>query len=442
MNSRFSRLIGFLGLAAALPVLGQTLPSEALTLRRTAALALERAPQLAAVRAAREGGEAAADLARDAFHPSAWVSTTPGYTYGLPGLVAGSVPAIAGVSVRQLIYDPNRRSEALQAQASASGLEATFERSCHQTVETAVDVYARAWVDQSLVETARRRMDAAEASRKRIEALAEEGRRTEIDVERAKLQAARAKQKLLNAESDRDLNLLELKRLIGWPGSAPLTLAGDPDGAIPELRASENLTAARATDPELKSLGREIELLGRSASLESKRWAPVIEASAQYQRLAKFNDYDKYYVTFTPNSVAIGVSIGLPLWTGGRFDDGARRARARLEGAQAQRTARESDIDMAVRRTEAAVARSMAEKSLSRRSQGIEEQAFSASQQLVREGRSELSDLDERQMALADADEDAARAGLDSLLERVRLLALRGELSRALLGADPPCATH
>jgi hypothetical protein len=44
-------------------------------------------------------------------------------------------------------------------------------------------------------------------------------------------------------------------------------------------------------------------------------------------------------------------------------------------------------------------------------------------------------------MALADADEDAARASIDSLVERVRLLSLRGELGRALLGADPACAT-
>ncbi len=42
-------------------------------------------------------------------------------------------------------------------------------------------------------------------------------------------------------------------------------------------------------------------------------------------------------------------------------------------------------------------------------------------------------------MALADADEEAARASLDSLLERVRLLSLRGELATALLGVDPPC---
>ena len=441
--SRVLRRMGLsIGLAAAWPALGQTAGPEPLTLRRAAQLALDRAPALAAVRAAREGEQASADLARDAFHPSAWLSTSPGYTYGFPGQVAGRVPSIAAVEIRQAIYDPTRRSEALQAQASASNWEGVLERSCQETVEKAIAAYARCWVDQTLADIASRRMDAAETIRQRVEALGAEGRGTELDLERARLQVARARQKLLNAQSDRDLDVLELKRLIGWPGSAPLVLSGDPDAAIPELPAAENLSAARAADPELRSLSREIELLGRSASVQSRRWAPVIEASAQYQRLAKYNDWDKYYATFTPDSVAVGVSIAIPLWTGGRFTDAARRARARLDHAEARRAVRESDLEMAVKRAEADVAKSTAERSLSRRSRGIAEQALNAEQLLVREGRSELSDLDGRQIALADADEESARVSLGSLLERVRLLSLRGDLTRALLGADPPCLTR
>jgi outer membrane protein len=431
--------MGLLAAASPPPARGQTEVPEPLTLRRAVELALERAPQLAAVRAESEGEQANARLAHDAYHPSAWITTSPGYTYGMPATVAGHVPSVVGVEVRQTIYDPQRRSLVYQAEATASGREGALARSCQDTIERALAAYARCWVDQAVSETARKRLDAAEAIRRRDEALAGEGRRTELDLERAKLQAARARQKLLNADSDRDLDLLELKRLIGWPGSAPLVLAADPDSTVPDLGSSENLTAARAADPELQSLSREVELLGRSARVESKRFAPIIEASAMYQRLSKYNDYDKYYLTFTPDSVAVGVSIAIPVFTGGRFEDGRARARARLEQAEAQRAARESDLELAVRRAEASVARATAERSLSRRSRGIEEEALSALQMLVREGRGELSDLDERQMVLADADEDSARADLDSLLERARLLSLRGELARALLGTDPPC---
>ena len=417
----------------------QSDPGEPLTLRHAVELALQRAPQLQAARAAHEEGSAAADLAADAFHPYSSLWTSPGYTYGLPSTVAGRVPAAVGVEIRAALYDPARRSHALQAQATESSLGASLESTCRSAAELTVAAYARAYLDGGRVDAAQRRVEAAEQSAKRVEALYGEGRRTELDVERARLNAGRARQKLLNAQSDRDLDELELRRLIGWPATAPVRLAGDPESTVPELRASENLAVARSADPELRSLGREVELLGQSARLESKRWAPVIEASAQYQRLVKFNDYDKYYLTFTPDNVAVGVSVALPLWTGGRFDDGKRQARARLDKAEADLAFRESEVEMSVRRSEAAVARTMAEQSLMRRERGIAEQSLAAERLLVREGRSDLDELDAQAIALADADEDTAAASLGALLERVRLLSLRGELGPAILGGAAPC---
>jgi len=416
---------------------------EPLTLRHAVELSLERAPSLASARAAGAEGAAAMELARDeAFHPAAYFSTTPGYTYGLPTLVVGQVPSIFAVELIQPIYDPVRRSSALRAEASASSLAASFSLSCRATMESAVAAYGRAYLDGTKVDAARRRVEAAEALSARTKALYDEGRRSELELEDATLQAARARQKLLNAESDRDLDELELKRLIGWPGSAPLRLAGDPDLVVPELSAKENLESVRDADPELASLRREVDLLGRSVTIESKRWMPTVVASASYRRLAKFNNYDDYYQNFTPDSVAVGVSIIVPIWTGGRFEDGKRQALARFDRAEADLLTRESDIDMAVRRAEAAVARSVAERSISRRARGIADRTRSAEELLVREGRSELVALDEREMALADADDEAAQASLVSLLERTHLLSLRGELGTALLGAEPPCAAR
>src|SRR5262245_14649140 len=440
MNSRCLSRVAVLFLLASGAALAQTAGPESLTLRKAAELALERAPDLAAARAASEVGRSSASLARDLFHPNAWITTTPGYTHGLPGVVAGRVPSVIGVEIRQLIYDKDRKADALSAEAESSSIDAELGQACRATLERLVTVYARAFMDEGVIAAAQRRFDAAEAIARRETALLAEGRVTELDAERARLQSARARQKVLNAESDRDLDMLELKRLIGWPGSSSLRLAGDPDAILPELTANENLAAARAADPVLTSLTREIQLLGKSASLESKRWMPILEASATYQRLGKFNNYDQYYLTFTPDSVAVGVSILFPVWTGGRFEDGRARARARLEQAEAQLQSRENEVELAVRRAESMVARSLAEKSLSLRSQDIASQDRDALEQLAREGRSNLSDVDEQEMALADADTEAAQANLDSLLERVKLLSLRGELGTALLGAEPPCA--
>jgi outer membrane protein TolC len=260
---------------------------------------------------------------------------------------------------------------------------------------------------------------------------------TGIDVDRAKLAAARAKQKLLNAESDRDLDGIDLKRLIGWPASAPLRLSSESDAALAEVDSAENLAAARAADPQLKALGRQIELLGRSAQISSKRW-PVIAASAQYQRLPEY--YSKYYNSFNENNFSVGVSIRVPVWAGGLLDDTEAKAKASVARAEAELRVRESDLEMAVRRAEAAVAKSEAESSLARRARGIAGQEVAAAELLLTEGRAEAGELDARRLALADADEEAATTSLHALEDRLKLLALRGDLSKTILGAEPACS--
>ncbi len=426
------------GVTGAAPLRAQEgAPADALTLRHAVELALDRAPQLAATRASRDEAMAAADISRDALRPSVWASTTPGYSSGLPVSVAGSVPAYGSIEVRQTIYDPWRRNESLQAQASAADFEGAVESGCAETVRTAATAYAKAWTDERRADAARRGLEAAEAARDRAVALFGEGRMTGIDVDRAKLTAARAKQKLLNAESDRDLDGLDLKRLIGWPASAPLRLSSESAAPLDDGDSAGNLAAARAADPQLKALSRQIELLGRSAQISSKRW-PIVAASAQYQRLPSY--YSKYYNSFNENNFSVGVSIRVPIWAGGLLDDTEAKAKASVTRAEAELRVRESDLEMAVHRAEAAVARSEAEASLSRRARGIAEQEVAAAELRLTEGRAEAGQLDARRLSLADADEEAATTSLHALEERMKLLALRGDLSRTILGAEPACA--
>jgi outer membrane protein TolC len=435
----FGALVVAAGLSAGAARAQTANPPEPppLTLRHAAELALERAPELAATRAARDEGSASARVAADALHPSVWVSTTPGYSSGLPTLVAGSVPAYGAIVVRQTIWDPWKKDDALQAAAKAADLEGALVSGCAETVRSTVSAYARAWTDERRADAARTGLAAAEASLERTTALFDAGRVTEIEVERAKLQAAREKQKLLNAESDRDLDGLDLKRLIGWPANAPMRLSSDTETVLLDVSAVDNLAAARAADPQLKSLGRQVELLGQSARLSARRW-PTIEASVQYQRLPSY--YAKYYNSFNENDFSVGVSLAIPVWAGGRLDDTEARAKASELRAEAERDARESDLEVAVRRAESAVARAEAEHSLSRRAQGIADQDLAAAEVLAREGRGEAGLVDEKRMQAADADQDATKTALSALEERVKLLTLRGELSRVVLGSEPPCA--
>jgi hypothetical protein len=158
----------------------------------------------------------------------------------------------------------------------------------------------------------------------------------------------------------------------------------------------------------------------------------------QYQRVPSY--YSKYYNSFNENDFSVGVSMRIPIWAGGRLDDTEARARASVLRVEAEREARESDLEVAVRRSEASVARAAAEQSLSRRAQGIAEQDLAAAQLLVQEGRAEAETVEDRRLQLADADEDTAYKALAALEERVTLLSLRGALAKTVLGSEPVCA--
>lgn len=433
-----NRTASWLLLATALafhpPALAQSSEPQPLTLRRAVELALARAPELAISRARADEGNASARLAGDAFHPEAFATTTPGYATGLPVAVAGRVPAIAGVEVRQTLYNTGRKSEALEARARAASLAGALERTRAETTESVVVAYARAFMDRARLEVARRRLRAEETILSRVTALRREGRQTDLDVERTALQVARAKQRLVEAESDRDLNQLILRRLVDWPANTPLLLAEDPLSALPEPAPGENFSTARARDPQLRAFDEQLESLRRVQKLQSRRWSPVIEAEAQYSRLSRANNFDEFYLKFKADDFSVGVSLALPLWTGGRLAEAKARATANLDRVEAERRIWERDLELDVRRAEAAADRATAEMALAGRAAGVAQEGLRLARLLAQEGRGEVNALESQEIAAADAEEEMAKATVGVLAARARLLDLRGELPSAVLG--------
>ena len=429
------RTAAILALAAAsIPVAAQPAP-EPLTLSRAAELALGRAPEIAVSRAEVEEGAASARTARAGLGPQAFATTTPGYSTGLPVAVAGRVPSVVGIEFRQTIFDPSRRADVLDVRAKAAALEGALERTSAATLRALAVSYARNWTAANLVESARRRLESREEIERRVSALRREGRRTDLEVEIAALETARAAQKLLDQTSSADLARLELTRLIDWPAGSPLVLADDPLAAVPEPVGTDHLAVARNADPELRSIDRQLEELRRAAALQQKAWLPVLEAEGQYLRLARYNNFDQYFVKFKENDFAVGVSVALPLWTGGRLSHAVSAARARVERAEAVRRAREKDLELEVRRAESESVSAAARLALARRGAAVAAEALRVARALAAEGRSEPDEMDRREIALAEAQDDLASATQGVLAARLKLLELRGELAPALLSA-------
>ena len=195
--------------------------------------------------------------------------------------------------------------------------------------------------------------------------------------------------------------------------------------------ARSSLSAWRANAASSGSAARA------AARFQKRTWLPTIEAEGQYLRLSNYNNLDQYFVKFKANDWAVGISVVVPLWTGGRLQHGQTAADARVEKIRADRRGRERDLELAVRRAETDLSRARAEFQLSSRALAAAREGLRVAQSLATEGRGDADGVDLSEIAVAKAEDEAAGAAQGLLAARTRLLELRGDLPAALLGVKP-----
>lgn len=405
------------------------LSGEELTLREALTRALTRGHTWAAARARDSEARAEAELAADEFHPEVLLLTTPGYASG-PSL-AVHLPVIASVQVRELLFDPMRRSDLLTAQVKEAHTSGQIEATRTRIAATVVRAYARLWLDDSLLRNALARERSQERLLGQTEALFDEGRSTRLDVERARLSLARARQARLDSESERELDSLELAHLMG-EGTLLASPSEDLVSTLSEPPEEGSVDLARSRDPELRAFGPELQAAEEAQRQSAKTFTPTIWAAAQYQRLYHTSTYDQFYANFKPDDWSIGASVTVPLFSGGRKRDARLRANASYSQILEERRERDFQVEMAVSRARDARGRARARTSIARRAEGCAEEALDIAQARSREGRAEPGEVEQAEIARADARDETARASADLLAARADLLALRGELFSGL----------
>jgi outer membrane protein TolC len=428
MNNRRTLLALALVLAAAAAAAAPPPEARTLSVREAVRLALERAPEIAVAESSTREAEAAADEAASALRPRVALNTTPGYSVGLPLSLAGEVPSAFGARAGMTLYDVSLRGEALEARARVAETSATLTEARAEVVRRTVAACAKLQTDTDREAAARRRVEAREAMTRRARALLREGRVTDLDADKAALDEARARQKLDAVLSDLELDRFELARLVGLPPGTPLAVSEDPAEVLPEAAAGQALTAAIARDATLKSLSEQADALTRSARLLDQLFKPSVNAEVRYAFVPRSFGYDKYYLSFQENVASVGVSVVLPILTGGRESARAAQSRARLAHVEAERRVREGELASDLRSAEAAAGQAHLALSLSRRGAALAEESVRQARSLAREGRGTPDAVEQAELALVESQEEALAASREDVAARLRLLKLTGEL--------------
>jgi outer membrane protein len=441
MNERSTAWGAALVLGFATVALGGEPPRDepALTLREAMERAVVHSPEVDAASA----GEAEAEanrIASSTTRPELRASTSPGYATGVPAPVLGGLPAIARVDLRATLFDPTRLAVEEQARAEQARAGGTLAVTRMEAARAAAELFSRCLLDASLVEAAGAKAAALERARARTEALEGLGRATRLDVGRARLAEAEARQAEAETRTAQTLDEATLRARLGWPPGTPLRLdagsvaelAADPPGADP-------LAMAHAADPELQALAKVASRLERAVQWKGRSYLPTVQAGAEYARLYKTADWDLYYPAFQPDSWSIAAQISVPLWTGGRAAAETAELRARLAQVEAQRRGRERDLDEAMARGGAAVARAAAGLELARQREELAEESLRVTRALAAEGRVDTADVAAAEAQLAEARRATAGAEHEWRLARLARLVLLGAIPG--LEAGPPNET-
>jgi outer membrane protein TolC len=314
---------------------GQDINPLKLTLKEAVQLALKQNPQVQVANLNLAQSVQDRNIARAGLLPQADFETVDrAERYNIYALFGSKFPGIpqhggpfqffqAGPNFSMPVFDLTlwRRWQSAHQGIRASEAQETGVR--EQTVLLVVSQYLGALRAGAAVVAAQSRVDLAQALYDQAFDLQKNGVGTGLDTLRANVELQNEKQRLIEAQTQEEVALYGLVRLLNLDPHQKVELADKPSFfQTPEFEASQSLEQAFITRPEMKALeARErIAVLGKKTASESRLPSINLSGNWAYQGLSLPSVIPSYIFQ---------VSLDVPLFTSGRIH--AQIARSDLE---------------------------------------------------------------------------------------------------------------
>ena len=260
-----------------------------------------------------------------------------------PGHVGPFSLFSAGVGISGPLFDLTlfRRYQAQRSAANASKFDSQSTR--EQVILLVVSQYIGTLRAVADVQASQSRVDLAQALYDQAADLQKQGVGTGIDTLRANVELQNEKQRLIEAQSQRETSLFGLSRLLNLDPRQQLELADSLaffDTPQPDMESS--LDEALATRPEWKSLADQTKALEYQKKASSESRLPSAHFSGNWAQLGT-----------QPNSViptyTYTGSVSMPLFTGGRIRAEITRADLDIQRIQQQQADLRNSIALDVK---------------------------------------------------------------------------------------------
>ena len=292
-------------------------------------LALRNSTQVRISAADVRHAEAAVMESVDAYKPSFSVGSSLGYSYGFP---VGQ-PSIYSVSANSLAFSFTQPSYIRAARKALLAAQLQLKDTRQQVIlDTALDYIELTRVNQQ--------MTALDQETGFVQRLVEietdrvgAGLDSKVELTQARLIGAQIALRRLHLVDQADMVRLRLAHLTGLsPGdivSEPQTIPNTPEiSAQDQIADNSNVKAAYAS-----AQSKFYTALGDAR--QNNR--PTFAFGGEYNRYAKFNNYNEYYLRFQHNNFNVGIQITMPIF------DATRKAKAKGSSAEAAQASAQAE---------------------------------------------------------------------------------------------------
>jgi outer membrane protein len=250
----------------------------------------------------------------------------PGFPHALgPYQVFSAGPTFGGP-----VFDLSLWRKYQSARNTMDASKATSLSTREQVILLVVSQYIGTLRAVATVEAAQSRVDLAQALYDQAADLQKEGVGTGIDTLRANVELQNEKQRLIEAQNDRDTSIFGLSKLLNLDPRQPVEL-GDSLSFFetPQPEVEVSIEAALAERQEWKSLESQLKAAGaeKKASQDSRLPSLRFDGNWAYLGTSSTNGIPTYAYT---------ASVNMPLFTGGRIRAEVVRADLEIKKLQQQ----------------------------------------------------------------------------------------------------------
>jgi outer membrane protein len=315
---------------ASLPTGGQTSAAgRRLTLEEAEAIAFRNNPEITVGKLqALEAREFVRET-RSALLPQANLSVTgvaanPGTRISAGYLTNPIVypRAAAGASVSQLITDFGRTQNLLSSsEFAAKAADQNAMATKQQIVLAADEAFYNTLDTKALLHVAEETVKERQLRVDQVEALTSAKLKSELDLSFVKVDLARAKLLLLDAQNNYDASLSTLSAVLGYPDRQDFA-AIEPAEQIapPAPDAAPLIQQALEQRPEVQSLADEVSAATKFSKAEHDLWWPTVNALGVVGLAPVRDDHVSHWYG------AVGVNINIPVFNGFLFNARAKTA--------------------------------------------------------------------------------------------------------------------